>query len=298
VRGFLWNYLEKSVARMEKLLEGIDTPKIERGGGFRVLSYQLPFEPLLTVEDALRFVEGRMRDISKYAPSVVSFPRYFGNFFMGLVPFSGKKLATDKGVKIVESYGTIFRSAYISVLRKVATAVGATVVGGTILLPGDEEEYYIVSERGDVISSGTIRSVYRIFKCSDVLCAFFFPEELRSYEKVRKVMEEGVRIVFSVETHENFSEWEMRKGLWARSQSLGIFGVNSALTGEFLGRKYRGISFVSAPALLTRRFDGFVVRLLDPDGKGLAIADLDVSTLEGYIESLPKTYKRWTLGVR
>ena len=300
MRGFLWNYLEKLIARMEKSLDRIkvSTPQ-GRSNGFRVMAYQLPFEPIYTVEKALEFVDQRIREISKYNPHVVVFPRYTGNLLMGIVPLSGKKLFTEKGKKIVENYGVIFRSGYISIMRKIAMSTGSTVVGGTILLPGEKEEYYVFSSSGDVIASGGLKSIYKIFKVKDVVCSFMFPEELRDYKKVRKFMEDGGRVVFTSETFEKPArDWKIKTGIWARSQSLGVFGVNSSMYGNFLGFELTGITFVSSPAALTKRLDGFVVKLTDPNSKGIAIADLDFDTLEEYISTLPKNYKRWTLGVR
>ena len=298
MRSFIWGYLERNVKRFEKMLEEYDSTPVERSGGFRVMSFQLTFEALYTVEEAMRFFIQRLKEASKYSPHVVVFPRFFGNFFMGMVPLSGKKLKTDRGIRIIDSYGMIFRSAYIAFLRRFAVLSRSVVVGGTILLPEGKEEYYVVSESGEIVASGGKNSAVRAFEVGGLKCSFIFPEDLKDYKKARAAMEEGVRMIFTTETLERYDEWEMKKGIWARSQSLGIFGVNSALNGEFLGRNYEGISFVSAPAVLTKKYDGFVVKLSDPRGKGIAIADIDLSALESYISSLPKTYKRWTLGVR
>ena len=300
MRGFLWNYLEKLISRMEKNLDRIKVSiPSDNSKGFRVMAYQLPFEPIYTVERALEFVDQRIREISKYNPHVVMFPRYTGNIFMGLVPLSGKKLLSEKGKKIVESYGVIFRSGYISILRKIAMSTESVIVGGTILLPGEKEEYYVVSGNGDIVASGGMKSIYKLFRVKDVLCSFMFPEELKDYKKARKFMEDGGRIIFTSEVFEgSTNEWILKSGIWARSQSLGIFGVNSSIYGNFLGMNLSGITFVSSPAALTKKLDGFVVRLTDPNSKGIAVADLDFDALEEYIKTLPKTYKRWTLGVR
>jgi len=128
-----------------------------------------------------------------------------------------------------------------------------------------------------------------------VKCAFLFPDEVTDYRMVRSLSEEGVRVFFSVESVEgSYSEWRMKAGIWARSQSIGVYGVNSSLTGRFLGRELFGISFVSAPAPLTKNLDGFVVKLTDPKGSGMVIADLDMESLERFIDSLPKTYRKYT----
>lgn len=300
MRGFLWNYLEKLITRMEKNLDRIKVSiPSNKSKGFRVMVYQLPFEPIYTVEKALEFVDQRIKEIAKYTPNVVMFPRYTGNIFMGLVPLSGKKLFLEKGKKIVESYGVIFRSGYISMLRKIAISTESTVVGGTILLSDGKEEYYVISSAGEIVASGGMKSIYKLFKVDNVLCSFMFPEELKDYKKARKFMEDGGRIIFTSEIFEgSANEWELKKGIWARSQSLGVFGVNSSIYGNFLGRDLIGTTFVSSPAALTKKLDGFVVRLTDPKSKGIAVADLDFDTLENYISALPKTYKRWILGVR
>ncbi len=300
MRGFLWNYLEKLIGRMEGNLDKIKVSVPQRKSkGFRVMVYQFPFEPIYTVEKTLEFVDQRIREISKYNPHVVMFPRYTGNIFMGLVPLSGKKLFSEKGKKIVENYGVIFRSGYISILRKIAISTESVVVGGTLLLSDEKEEYYVISSGGDVVATGGVKSIYKIFKVNGVLCSFMFPKELKDYKKARLFIEDGGRIIFTSEVFEKpVSEWKLKSGIWARSQSLGIFGVNSSIYGSFLGSNLTGITFVSSPAALTKRLDGFVVRLTDPESKGIAVADLDFKALESYIENLPKTYKRWTLGVR
>ncbi len=299
MRGFLWNYLERILVRLDKLLDRIKVSPLEKPEGFRVMAYQMPFEPVYTVEGALDFVDQKIKEISKYNPHVVAFPRFSGNFLMGLVPLSGKRISQEKGKKILNNYGVIFRSAYISILRKIAISTSSVVVGGTIMISENKEEYYVVSDRGEIVASGSSKSIYKLFKVKGITCSYMFPKELEDYRSVRRFMEDDGRLVFTSEIFDGmFNEWILRKGMWARSQSLGIFGVNSVTFGTFLGRDYKGLSFVSAPAALTKKLDGFVVKLTDSQNKGIAIADLDFNTLENYLQALPKTYKRWTLGVR
>ena len=58
---------------------------------FRIMSYQFDFKPFSTPDEALYFIDARIKEIARYSPRMVVFPRYTANLFLGLLPFSKKK---------------------------------------------------------------------------------------------------------------------------------------------------------------------------------------------------------------
>ncbi len=292
IKKIVWNYLERTLSRLEKTME--KTGKVSRESpNFRVVTYQLEFRPFETVERILNFFENRLKDVAKFSPSVMAFPRFFGNTFLGLVPFSSNKLKSEKGVSIVRAYSTLIRSSFVRFLSRLSVSSGGVVVGGTFK-EGDKEEAIISYPNGKVLMFNSESDSNRVFHVSGIKCAFLFPHETLDHRMVRSLSEDGVRVFFTTETVESgHSDWEIKKGIWARSQSIGIYGVNSSINGSFLGTEYRGIAFISAPAVLTKNLDGFVAKLNSPTGMGMVVADLDLESLEAFIDSLPKTYRKY-----
>ncbi len=291
IKKFVWNYLERILSKLDVYMDKLG--RISRESRtFRVITYQLEFRPFETVERIIDFVESRMKDVSKFSPSVLIFPGFFGDSFFGLVPFSSGKLKTDRGMGVIKVYSSLVKGAFVRFLRKLSYLSGSVVIGGIVVADGKEE--VAISHPNGQVSIFSSDNKSRIFHVSGVKCAFLFPDETLDHRLVRALSEEGVRVFFTTESLKgDYSEWEMRRGIWARSQSIGIYGVNSSSNGEFLGERYTGISFVSAPAVLTKNLDGFLAKLNSPSGSGMVVADLDLDSLENFIDSLPKTYRKY-----
>ena len=288
-RGFVERALEKLISSLKKMDFKVVLKKPQ---SFRVMSYQLEYKPIESVEEAIYFLKMRLKEFTRYLPKIIVFPRFTVNLFFGLIPFSRKRLLTSKGLLLVQRYRILFDEAYKRVLKIFGDMTDGVVIGGTLYY-GEGETLYIYRE-GECVEF-TVRSP-ALFEIDGNGAAFVYPELLMDYRTTRKLQEMGIKLIFTSESFGSFDPWKAKLGIWARSQSIGLFGINSVMVGKVLGERHEGIAFVSAPAVLTRNLDGYIVKLTEPNGRGIAIADLDVEALERYLLSLPKTYRKyWSL---
>ncbi len=290
MKAFAYGFVERTLEKLEKALEKLEFKfSLKKPQSLRVMSYQLEFKPFESLEEALYFYKIRLKEFTRYVPKVIVFPRYTVNLLMGLVPFSHRRLLTSKGFVIIDKYFDLFKEAYRRILMIFGKHTDSLVIGGTLF--SEKEELLFIYKDGTVTVS-KIKTPCLI-ELEGTKFAFVKPEKLLTYSTTRELQEAGIRVIFTSESFGNFDEWKMRLGIWARSQSIGIFGVNSVMVGKILGETHEGVAFVSAPAFLTRNLDGFIVKLVDPKGRGIAIADIDIETLENYLANLPKTYRKY-----
>jgi|GEM_PF-246938 len=73
--------------------------------------------------------------------------------------------------------------------------------------------------------------------------------------------------------------WRPMRGLWARCQEAGVFGVQSALVGDAFGLEFAGPAAVYAPIELTPRGDGVLAVAEQGDADEVVLADLDIGAL-------------------
>ena len=282
------------IKNLGMVLKGIKgeylSSNIKGKSSFRIMSYQFDFKPFSTPDEAIYFINARIREILRYLPRIVVFPRYTANLFLGLLPFSKKRLHTEKGLELSSRFYTILKSFYIELVNKIGKITGVTFVSGTVF---SEEEEIVVIYAGDDVHVFTNEDSTKVVNFEGYKLAFLFPDETMDYKKPRLLQEMDVEVFITSENWEDENEWVMRKGMWARSQTLGIFGINSAMVGNIFGKEFFGTSFVSAPAVLTKNFTGFVVKLNDHKEKGVAIADINMDVIEEYSRSLPKTYRKY-----
>lgn len=82
--------------------------------------------------------------------------------------------------------------------------------------------------------------------------------------------------------------WKGRRGLWARCQEGGFYGVQSALVGRFLGLSLEGRSAVFAPLHLSPAGDGVLAEADDPTSETVVFADLDLRALAAWRARQPE----------
>jgi len=279
---------------LDIILKGIEKKNLSSNlrsmDSFRVMSYQLDFIPFATPSEAIYFINARIKEISRYSPKLVVFPRYTANLFLGLLPFSKKKLQTEKGLELSAKFYKMLRGFYIELIEVIGKMTGITLIAGSVFSPS--EEIVVLFSEGKV-NCFTKKDNIRVVQDGYNSIAFLFPNETQDYKKARSLQESGVNIFITSENWKEKNEWLMKTGIWARSQTLGIFGINSAMVGNIFGEEFYGASFVSAPAILTKNYSGFVVKLNDYAEKGVAIADIKMNVIEEYLSSLPKTYKKY-----
>ena len=76
-----------------------------------------------------------------------------------------------------------------------------------------------------------------------------------------------------------YNYWLALRGIWPRVQESMVYGIKSVMVGEFLHYDVFGRAGIYAPLELSPEGDGVLAELEDPQGEGLATADLDLEAL-------------------
>jgi predicted amidohydrolase len=76
--------------------------------------------------------------------------------------------------------------------------------------------------------------------------------------------------------------WRPMRGLWARVQESGLYGVQSALVGEVFGLTFGGTAVICAPLELSPAGDGILARAGADGEEAVVVADLDIAALRQF----------------
>ncbi len=286
---FFRRSLKRELSKVTELL------KVDRGSlwrekqknRFRVLTYQIEYNLFRNPMDMFVFLSIILREIFRYAPNLVVLPRFFINLFLSLLPFSKRKIR-DNPFSLVEKYKDVIFEEYAEILKIFSSICISGIFGGT--LKGSSEYAIFAIDEEFIISDKDVFT----FNVDDVKIAYVKPELLKDFKVARKLQEAGVRMIITGESFvDEFNIWKAKSGVWARSQSVGIFGVNSVMVGRYFGKNHKGISFISAPSIFTKNNDGFVAKLNEPEKRGIVVADLYLDSLEEFLAKQPKTYKKY-----
>ncbi len=101
------------------------------------------------------------------------------------------------------------------------------------------------------------------------------------FETFRILRGAGVDIVMvPIFNPEPYNFWLALRGIWPRVQESLVYGIKSAMVGEVLGYSMTGRAGIFAPLELSPGGDGVLAELEDPQGEGLAAANLDLEALQ------------------
>jgi len=79
-----------------------------------------------------------------------------------------------------------------------------------------------------------------------------------------------------------YNYWTAMRGIWGRVQESGVYGVKSALVGQFLGFTFTGQAGIYAPLEMTGDQSGIVLESRSADQEEVLTAKLDLQLLRKY----------------
>ncbi len=101
------------------------------------------------------------------------------------------------------------------------------------------------------------------------------------FETFRLLTQKGAEIVLlPIADPADYNYWLAMRGIWPRVQESLVYGIKSALVGEFLGDLHTGKAGIFAPLELTPNGDGVLAEAPNFDRETLVTAELDLEALK------------------
>lgn len=82
----------------------------------------------------------------------------------------------------------------------------------------------------------------------------------------------------------NYNYWTALRGIWGRVQESPVYGIKSAMVGNFLGFELTGQAGIYAPISLTENQDGIIAESETHDCEEIIIAKISLGLLKEYRE--------------
>jgi predicted amidohydrolase len=101
------------------------------------------------------------------------------------------------------------------------------------------------------------------------------------FETFRILENKGAEMVLlPIADPASYNYWLALRGIWPRVQESLVYGIKSALVGEFLGEIHTGKAGIFAPLELTPRGDGVLAEADNFDREALVTAEIDLEALQ------------------
>lgn len=108
------------------------------------------------------------------------------------------------------------------------------------------------------------------------------------FETFRFLERKGAEIVMvPIANPWPYNFWSALRGIWPRVQESTVFGIKSALVGDFFGWKLTGRAGIFAPLELTDNKDGVLAETDTADQEGFVTVTLDLLALRSLKENHP-----------
>ncbi|MBX6349968.1 MAG: nitrilase [Clostridia bacterium] len=291
------------------------------GGGrratIRVAAVQMELRPEPSPRAFARHVFSLLRKAAECGAELVAFPEDAATGLVALLPgfalLSRPGTATGgpaaRGLPVAEVFrllGAAVGATYRAVFATFAEGFGLFLVAGTANLPEPDGRVQNVAHvfapdgrllaRQPKLHLFPYEAAWGIAPGSDLL-AFPTPwgpmaspvcMDATYFETARIARALGAEVVILPIADPGPAHlWKGRRGLWARCQEGGFYGVQSALVGRFLGLALSGRSAVFAPLELSPRGDGVLAEADDPASETVVWADLDLEALRSWRAEQP-----------
>jgi len=281
------------IAERKLTIKGLKYPAIKRITTFhRIHVCLLHFDARIfeSSRDLLNFIYRSIRN-SLFQIDLLVLPPSFGTSLLGAIPFLNKHFYFESGTMYVERFQELLSERFINMMKWFSKELGISIVSGGV----DTESKMTVQvyNRGDLLYNRDIlREEPEVMELDGYKLVVLNEEEAKDFRTIRHFMEREVYIyiVYSKKSNENL--WEDKLDIWARSQSLGVYGIKSSLSGRIFGKVYRGRSVITAPIPLTPNLDGYLARS-DLMGAAKLTAILDISKLVSYLKNYENGYERY-----
>ncbi|MFP4661851.1 MAG: nitrilase-related carbon-nitrogen hydrolase [Halanaerobiales bacterium] len=140
------------------------------------------------------------------------------------------------------------------------------------LLPMEEDWGLYTGEELVVLSTGIGRLAFPV--CMD---ATYFETFQIAYQKNADIV-----MIPIANPDPDYNYWTALRGIWGRVQESPVYGIKSAMVGNFLGFKLTGQSGVYGPIPLTANKDGIIAESAYHDREDIITAELDLDLLRKY----------------
>jgi len=275
---------------------------------------------------------------------LIVFPEYTGVPLLGLLPGIDKLVSTsseagkgpgpsqaslslDEALKQLGGAGLsisdIFRvvapgarRAYLTIFAEMARRTGASIVAGSIVLPGPDGGLYntamVFGPTGRCIGQQQkahlmpIEASWRL-SVGQGIAVFDMDFGRLSvpvcmdhtyWESARLAYLAGADILVDPAFDDQpYHPFMQARGVWGRVQESPAYGLHCYMVGDLLGFHPRGVSGVYAPLAMTPRGDGILASAQTPDQEEIVLADLDLASLRRYRAEHPldlnRLYRRY-----
>lgn len=283
-------------------------------GSVRLAAVQLPLRLTPSPEAYVDLVVPFARQAAEQGAQLIAFPEDAATPLLGMLPGIDRLLASGSldraaaelgdGVRVADVFafiGPLARRVWTATFSGLARALRVYVHAGSAVLPDRDGCVYNVAALfgPDGRPVGWQRKLHllpleaewglrpgsdlRVFDTLLGRVGLPVCMDATYWEPFRILYLHGVEIaVLPTANPEDYDEWRVRRGLWARVQESPMYAVHSCLVGELLGLRLTGRSGIYGPGPLSPSGDGVWARVEDPRAEGVAVADVDLRALRAF----------------
>ncbi|MBE3589254.1 MAG: nitrilase [Firmicutes bacterium] len=285
----------------------------------RVAAVQMELRPEPTPAHYVRHVFDLGLRAAALGAELIVFPEDAATGLVALLPgfgllqrAGGPERAAEAGgglsvadvfARLGPAVGTVYRAAFSAL----AEALGAYVVAGTANLPAGGGRVlniaHVFAPDGRLLLRQPKLHLFPYeaewgIQAGAELRVFFTPwgavaapvcMDATYFETARIARGLGAELLcLPIANPEAYHLWKARRGVWGRAQDAGVYAVQSALVGDFMGLRLEGRSAVYAPLDLSPAGDGVLVEADDPRAETVVAADLDFEALRAWRARQPR----------
>lgn len=228
------------------------------------------------------------------------------------------ELLADLGPKvkitdILGFIGPVIKEITQATFSELARIFGIYIMSGSGMLPGDDNKIYNIAylfgSDGRLLAEQKKTHLLPLeikwgLKTGDKLevvdteigkLAFPICMDATYFETFRIVSWRGAEIVMLpiANPDPDYNYWTALRGIWGRVQESKVYGIKSAMVGNFLGFQFTGQSGIYGPLEITSGRNGIIAEAKSFDREEMVIAELDLNALVGLKDNLDSTRELW-----
>lgn len=200
---------------------------------------------------------------------------------------------------VLKYIGPVIIKAANTIFSQLARKYNIYIMAGSGMLPGGDKVYnlaYLYSPEGRLMATQKKLHLLPLedkweIKTGDYLkvikteignLAFPICMDASYFETFRIASNLGADIVMIpiANPDPDYNYWTAMRGIWGRVQESGVYGIKSAMVGNFFGFKLTGQAGIYAPLELTPDESGILAEAVTYDQEEIVLADLDIGLLE------------------
>jgi len=317
-------------ATVKKALFARDFPEAPPRPGkerIKVASAQLELIKARNLGEYVDWLYYPLFEAQKRGAQLFLFPEYVTLPLLGLLPAVGEQDGGDLDPgEIFRFVSPFFTRVYKQVFSELARKAGIYIAGGSMLTVEDGNLFnqaHLYNPEGETLLKQKkmnlvpLESKWGVQPGSDLnvveisggwRLAMPVCMDATYFEVFRLAGASGADLVLVpiADINPDYSEHMALRGIWARVQEEPVYGIKSALVGDFFGFKFTGKAGIYAPGEITPDGEGVISEGKIPHQGDLVFAELSRSSLEeiksksisfpgnSYYNYLEKTYDNLT----